>query len=623
MFGLLSIAFSVQAAENALELCRFRLSQALNIRICCTAMHPMTRLPSATIQRIARYLPLMQRITFSQTSQYIRSSLRSMPDLWSQVDYRYRDFGLHARNDDKRIACAAQGVLSLSCGSTIPVSLRMHISPFHMESTAHAAFIAANLAHLSTFDLSLSGYALQTTVVPATVLATWKWIEDMVCFPAPRLRRFVLRPLFMSRFSGLMEELPRLPEHLLDEIPGLEQLSLFGMILRTDIVYPALAGLVTLEYFQSLHPLTSKDICALLSNLPALEHLGLTLGHLVPEPDEAEPMQLPAHRLKSAGFFLEHSSNDQQWSKRKRIVELFDEVPTVRVRFSAFLGLEGAYSMLPAAVDLHMTGGVRETEISSSGHGAPNCRMSLHFPPTRIPWQSEVTDDPSVVPLSQANRLVSLSVHESVFANVLTSLPSTLPELLVLRVALATCADYSRHDERNNPSAPWHAILHPMNRREEVQFPSLQEVHFLSGPPPPADLGMTPASPCWFRQILSDSRGETGRSCWCTNPPVVALYDLCDLIKRILAPGQRIHRLLVAGIGQYVDIDLSASLREVSQVAERLELEDTAPVEVLEACRQSHYGNVNFGIPMGPDAAREEAQLDWDSNQILPGMLFR
>ena len=574
----------------------------------------MARLSSATIQRIARYLPLMQRITFSQTCRDIRSALRSMPDLWSRVDYRYRNFGLHTRSDENRIACAAENVLALSRDSTVPVSLRMHISPFHIEGTAHATFITANLAHLSTFDLSLSGYALRSTVVPPNVTSTWKWIEDTISLPAPRMRQLALRPLFMSRFSNLMITPPQLPEHFLDGISGLERLSLFGIMLNTDVVYPALAGLVTLEYFQTLRPLTIRDICALLSNLPALEHLGLTLSYSISEPEEAEPMQLPAHRLKSTGFFLEHSPNDQQWSKRKRIVALFGEIPTVRVRLSVLSGLEGSCAMLPAAVALHLTGGLRESVISS-----PNHRLSLHFPPTHISWPSDATDTSQVVPLSQSNRIVSLTVHESVFTNVLTILPSTLPELLTLRVVLSTCADYTRHDERNNPAA--HAVLYPINRQEGFQFPSLQEVHFLSAPPPPADLGMTPASPCWFRQILSISRGETGRSCWCTNPPVVALHDLCDLIKRILAPGQRIRRLVVAGIGQYVDIDLSASLREVSQVAERLELEDTAAVEVVEACRQSKNGNIHAGIPMGPDAAREEAQLDWDSNQILPGRL--
>ena len=584
----------------------------------------MARLPSATIQRIARYLTLTERIMFSQTCQSIRSSLRLVADLWNRVDYQHRDVDRYAPVVGRHMARAAQGILALGRRGVAPIHLRVqmwHINIDDSESP-HTALIIANLAHVSTFDLILSSYMVALRTIAAHVALKWKWMCYIVSCPAPNLRRLALRPFFMARFPGVVAaEAPQLPEHLLGGIPGLERLSLRGILLKADVVYPALAGLVTLKYYQLLRPLTSKEICTLLSNLPALEHLGLALGYQMNKLDQEQPSQLPAHRLKSVGLLL--SNNSDAMLEQRRIMVLFIEVPALRVRLEKFSGLEGIYAIVPATMDLHVTCGGYETEISSSNHEAPKQRIIFHLSMSHILRLMESADAPPLVPASQVHRLVSLTVHESVFAIALLSLPAALPALLTLRVVLATRADHFRHYNRNDPALSGFAIFHPIKDREGHQFPSLQEVQFLSSPPSPTDTDWTTISPqaCWFQQNLRNSQGEMMRTCRCTNPAVVALHDLHELLTRILAPGQRIHRLLIAGIHHYVDIDPAASLCALYQVADRLDFDELAPVDVVEACRQTD-GATHSGIPTGPDLRLDGSPVYWEHYTLLPGFEF-
>jgi len=307
--------------------------------------------------------------------------------------------------------------------------------------------------------------------------------------------------------------------------------------------------------------------------------------------------------------------------EQRRIVKLFIGVPTFRLRFETFSGLEGIYAIVPAAMDLHVTCGGYETEITSSNHGPPKQRIVFHLSMSHLLRLMESADAPPLVPASQVHRLVSLTVHESVFAIALLSLPTILPVLLSLRVVLATRADHFRHYNRNHHALPGYAIFHPLEDREGHQFPSLQEVQFLSSPPSPTDTDGTTTSPCWFQQNLRNSQGETIRTCQCTNPAVAALHDLHELLTRILAPGQRIHRLLIAGINHYVDIDPASSLRALHQVADRLDLEEIAPAEVVEPCRQTD-GVSHFGIPMEPDLRHDGSPANWKEYTLLPGFEF-
>jgi len=537
------------------------------------------RLPVPVCIQIARNLDLRDRVSFAQVCRTSRNGLLSEPTLWNRLKIPFLP------NYNLAILDHAMGFLSRVRPTSVPFVPPLHVSAAQrINPLPEAACIDAlgNLLQSATsFRVELVSLSWELDDA-----AEWWRHEDvlwtLMCQEAPSLQRLSLTaPSLANSITILMTSLPR--EFLGEATGQLQSLYLQNIIVRHNVVYPALAGLREFNYVASTYAIhdvmSSSALQGILCNMPQLERFGLaSVGFAL---DTLQPV-LCHHRLDNV-------KTEHIWTGLGGLAQFFRYVP--KVQFSG--NHEGGTTVFDhrpqGDIILFLVLGeiIAQPDIPD-----PPYTLRLRGSGTWTPGGSFITS--MLVPNVHADRIVSLSMREDQW-NFAHGLPR-LPRLCNLSIVLRTCFndDWSDLDVWWNFNIPAHD-----KQPWQTAFDNLRNITLYSGVQRSISTGL----------IQSCLHPPGIKPCCCSNGYTISLRDVTDFVRSLQLPDdRRLSRLLLCGFDAIVDVEPGISLCALLKLVDDVDAEDiTLPGEF-------RVGDVAIGERL------RETQMTKEMHNIFDGM---